>query len=145
MIKITPIEVLTFSAWEEMWIDYAGQYASNLNPSINKSTYNKLTDSSTNLHGITAIIGHPAGFAQFFYHPSTWSISEVCYLQDLYVCPSSRRQGIGKRLIAEVATIARERGCSELNWKTRKSNVIAQTLYEQIAEQTELIPYRIVL
>lgn len=145
MAIVKPIINLPFSVWEQMWLDYAGVRVSELNSEINRTTYAKLIDPSSSLQGIAMFTEEPVGFAQFYYHPSTWSLSEVCYLQDLYVRPDSRGQGIGKSLIQAVAEIARDRGCSELNWQTRVSNTVAQSLYSKIAEQIDLIPYRMEL
>ncbi len=59
--------------------------------------------------------------------------------------PSFRGKGLGMALIKSVVEIAKEHGCSEINWQTRVSNEVAHSLYEKIAERTDLIPYRIVL
>ncbi len=145
MIEVVAIENLSFSAWEEMWLDYADKRSTELNSKINRTTYSRLLDPNFNLFGIAIKNDSPVGFAQYYFHPSTWSISDVCYLQDLYICPSSRGLGLGKTLIAAVAENARTHGSSELNWQTRTSNETAQSLYEKIAERVDLIPYRMAL
>ena len=50
----------------------------------------------------------------------------------VYVAPSLRRQGLGRRLMAEVERIAREHGLRELRLDTRADLVEARRLYEQL-------------
>ncbi len=145
MINVVAIENLSFSAWEEMWLDYAGKRSIELNSEINRTTYSRLVDPNFNLFGIAVQNEVPVGFAQYYFHPSSWSISDVCYLQDLYICPQNRGVGLSKFLINAVAEHAKAHGCSELNWQTRISNEAAQSLYEKIAERVDLIPYSMAL
>ncbi len=55
--------------------------------------------------------GQPAGFALYFYNYSTWRGRSGIHLEDLFVLPRFRGQGIGKALLARVAARAAERGC----------------------------------
>jgi GNAT superfamily N-acetyltransferase len=58
----------------------------------------------------------PAGFALFFHNFSTFLGRPGIYLEDLFVEPAQRGQGIGKALLTEIAKIARERNCGRLEW-----------------------------
>ena len=58
----------------------------------------------------------------------------------VYVAPCLRRQGLGRRLMAEVERIARERGIRELRLDTRGDLVEARRLYEQIGYR-EIAPF----
>lgn len=51
----------------------------------------------------------PAGFALFFPDFSTWRGRPGLYLEDLYVRDWARGLGVGRRLMARLATIALER------------------------------------
>jgi GNAT superfamily N-acetyltransferase len=51
-------------------------------------------------------------------------------------------RGIGRALIAHVAGWARERGCSQLYWRTHQSNAPARALYDQVAENRGFIVYQ---
>src|SRR4051794_7766485 len=55
--------------------------------------------------------GPPAGFALFFPTFSTFLGRRGVWLEDLFVYPRFRGRGLGRRLIGEVAALARERGC----------------------------------
>jgi GNAT superfamily N-acetyltransferase len=65
--------------------------------------------------------GAPAGFALFFHNYSTFLDSTFLgkpgiYLEDLYVRPEFRGSGIGKKLLAHLAGLAKRRGCGRLEW-----------------------------
>lgn len=60
--------------------------------------------------------GKEAGFALFFHNFSTFLGRAGLYLEDLFVKPEYRGQGIGKRILQELAAIAVERGCGRLEW-----------------------------
>lgn len=71
------------------------------------------------------------GFA--LYHPtySTWQGLSL-YLEDLYVQPHLRGQGVGTALLARVAAEAKHLGCSRLDWSVLTWNEPAMKLYRQI-------------
>lgn len=60
--------------------------------------------------------GKEVGFALFFHNFSTFLGRAGIYLEDLYVEPAHRGQGIGTALLSELARIAVARGCGRLEW-----------------------------
>jgi GNAT superfamily N-acetyltransferase len=73
--------------------------------------------------------GKPAGFAFYFFNYSTWTGRPGLYLEDLFVNPGFRGQGIGKALLARVAAIAVELGCPRLQWEVLDWNTPAIDFY----------------
>jgi GNAT superfamily N-acetyltransferase len=65
---------------------------------------------------IAELDGEPVGYALFFHNFSTFLGRAGMYLEDLYVRPEARKNGIGRKLLAAVARAARERGCGRLEW-----------------------------
>lgn len=82
----------------------------------------------------TAVIadhdGAPAGFALYFTSYSTWRGHHGIRLEDLYVTPHLRRQGIGKALLAHLARVAVDQGCPRLEWDVLQWNASAIAVYE---------------
>ena len=76
--------------------------------------------------------GEPAGFALFFQNCSTFLGRPGIYLEDLFVRPQWRGQGIGKALLHGVARLARERNCGRLEWAVLDWNAPAIRFYESI-------------
>ena len=60
--------------------------------------------------------GKEVGFALFFHNFSTFLGKAGIYLEDLYVLPEYRGQGIGKAILRRLAQLTRERGCGRLEW-----------------------------
>ena len=76
--------------------------------------------------------GTPVGFALFFHNYSTWRGQRGLYLEDLFVLESHRGQGIGKRLLATLASLTLKRGCSRLEWQVLDWNKPAIDFYASL-------------
>jgi GNAT superfamily N-acetyltransferase len=63
--------------------------------------------------------GEPAGFALFYPDFSTWLGRPGLYLEDLYVREWARGRGVGRRLMARLASLAIER-----DWHALHFNVL---------------------
>jgi GNAT superfamily N-acetyltransferase len=72
------------------------------------------------------------GFALFFYNYSTFLTQPGLYLEDLFVIPEYRRQGVGTALLTQVAQIAHQRGCGRLEWSVLDWNENAIEFYQQM-------------
>ena len=79
--------------------------------------------------------GQPAGFALFFFNYSTWLGRPGLYLEDLFVTPELRGQGIGKALLQRVAAIALEKGCMRLQWEVLDWNTPAIDFYRAMGAE----------
>jgi GNAT superfamily N-acetyltransferase len=60
--------------------------------------------------------GAVVGFALWFLNYSTWLGRHGIYLEDLYVRPDMRGQGLGRQLLAELAALCVQRGYGRLEW-----------------------------
>ena len=74
----------------------------------------------------------PAGFALFFHNFSTFLGRPGIYLEDLYVKPAFRGNGIGRAMLVYLAGLARERDCGRLEWSVLDWNEPAIGLYRGI-------------
>jgi len=76
-----------------------------------------------------------AGFALFFQNYSTFLAQPGLYLEDLFVDPSFRGQGVGRALLAHLAAIAEARGCGRFEWSVLDWNAEAIAFYEKLGAQ----------
>lgn len=76
--------------------------------------------------------GRSAGFAFYFFHYSTWLGRPGLYLEDLFVRPELRGQGIGKALLAQLAQIAIRENCYGMRWQVLDWNQSAIDFYEKL-------------
>ncbi len=79
--------------------------------------------------------GLPAGFALWFLNFSTWRGRHGIYLEDLYVSPPARGAGLGRALLAELATICLQRGYPRLEWWVLDWNSPALGFYRALGAE----------
>ncbi|WP_407178959.1 GNAT family N-acetyltransferase [Bradyrhizobium sp. STM 3562] len=76
--------------------------------------------------------GEPAGFAVWFLNYSTFAGRFGIYLEDLFVRPQYRRNGIGKALLAHLAKTCVENGWSRLQWAVLDWNAPSIEFYKSL-------------
>jgi GNAT superfamily N-acetyltransferase len=81
---------------------------------------------------VARVAGEAAGFALYFRNFSTFIGREGLFLEDLYVRPSHRGQGVGRALLAHVAAIAAARGCGRMEWAVLNWNRRAVDFYQAL-------------
>jgi GNAT superfamily N-acetyltransferase len=81
--------------------------------------------------------GAAVGFATIFWSWSTLSASRTGVMNDLFVAPAARGQGIAGTLIDACVERGRVRGASALTWQTGRDNARARSLYDRHGAQRE--------
>ncbi len=79
---------------------------------------------------IARIEGKAAGFALFCHNFSTFLGRHGLWLEDLFVHENCRGHGIGKKLLAALAGIAKQRRCGRLEWAVLDWNTPAIDFYQ---------------
>jgi GNAT superfamily N-acetyltransferase len=69
------------------------------------------------------------GFALYYNRYSTWK-GKTLYLEDLFVVPEARGQGLGKLAMVELARIAHDSGCVRFEWQVLDWNQPAIDFYK---------------
>jgi GNAT superfamily N-acetyltransferase len=84
------------------------------------------------------------GYACLYWSFTSLIPGETVLLNDLFVQPEARGQGVGRALIEASAAAGRERGAQRLEWVTQVGNRTAQRLYDSTgAERSEWIEYEL--
>lgn len=95
------------------------------------------------------IIGYlnnsPISFALYFHNFSTFLGRPGIYLEDLYVKPEARGKGIGQKMLAYLAHLAKEKNCGRLEWWVLDWNETAIGFYKRIGAKAmdEWTVYRV--
>jgi diamine N-acetyltransferase len=64
-------------------------------------------------------------------------VGKSLYLDDLYVIPSFRGKGIGKKLMNKVFDIAKQENCNRVRWQVSKWNSLAIEFYKNIGARID--------
>jgi ribosomal protein S18 acetylase RimI-like enzyme len=72
----------------------------------------------------------PDGLAVMRFRPSLWSDGPESYLEELYVVPERRGQGLGRALLNAVIELSRERRATYIGLGTSTDDTAALALYE---------------
>ena len=87
----------------------------------------------------------PVGFALYFYNFSTFVGKPGLYLEDLFVEPEHRGKGYGKKILQELAKIAKEKDCGRMEWAVLDWNTPSIEFYKSLGAkpQDEWTVYRL--
>ncbi|MDR0746888.1 MAG: GNAT family N-acetyltransferase [Helicobacteraceae bacterium] len=87
----------------------------------------------------------PVGFALFFHNFSTFLGKAGIYVEDLFVLPEFRKRSLGRSMLAFLANLAVERGCSRLEWACLDWNEPSIAFYKKLGAQplSEWTTYRV--
>jgi GNAT superfamily N-acetyltransferase len=74
----------------------------------------------------------PQGVAQVRFRFGIWWAAEDCLLEDLFVREAARGTGLGRAILEQVVTLARERGCRRVELDVNDNNDGALALYRSM-------------
>jgi GNAT superfamily N-acetyltransferase len=74
------------------------------------------------------LVGYATATLEF----STWDAANFLHMDCLYLKAEARGQGLGEKLIREVAKLAREKNCVNVQWQTPDWNSKAMNFYRRL-------------
>ena len=143
-VIIRPLVEDDRAQWTVLWTDYLTFYKTNLPENIYDSTFARLLgDDPQDFSALVAEQnGVLIGLTHFLFHRHGWKIENVCYLQDLYVAPSARGTGCGRKLIEAVYDVADQNNAPNVYWLTQDDNAAGRQLYDRVGALTNFIKYQ---
>ncbi|HBM3024659.1 TPA: GNAT family N-acetyltransferase [Klebsiella oxytoca] len=131
--------------WLSLWQGYTRFYGSPQPTEVTEYTWQRMLDAASPMLGRFAVVdGNVVGFAICVLHEGTCVKTPICYLEDLFVAPQMRGQGIARTLILALQTEGKEKGWSRLYWHTRTDNP-ARRLYDEFTPADDYVRYRVTL
>jgi GNAT superfamily N-acetyltransferase len=130
--------------WRDLFQQYVVFYEATVPPGVIDLTWQRLIAEADGMTGLVAEVPGSgiAGIAVCVFHRSSWSATWYCYLEDLFVDPAFRGQGVGRALIEGVYRLADARGATRTYWATAETNTTASALYDRMATRSPFIQYR---
>jgi GNAT superfamily N-acetyltransferase len=100
----------------------------------------KMTDESARFAlaagHVQALLGFADGkavaMALYFFNFSSWTGKRGLFLEDLFVAPEVRGQGVGLELLKRLAAMAVAQDCGRMEWNVLDWNTSAKGFYEML-------------
>jgi GNAT superfamily N-acetyltransferase len=145
-LTIRAIEEKDKSQWLKLWAGYLEFYKSTISPEQTELTWKRLINNELKMFGFVAENEDGViGFTHCLFRPSTWTETDYCYLEDLFVDPNIRGKGVGRALMEKVFDLAKEKKSKRVYWTTQEFNETARVLYDSITPVSEFVQYRLKL
>ena len=143
-LTIRAIEEKDKDQWLKLWAGYLEFYKSTISPEQTELTWKRLINNEQKMFGFVAESEEGViGFTHCLFRPSTWTETDYCYLEDLFVDPNIRGKGIGRALMNKVFGLAKEKNSKRVYWTTQEFNKTARVLYDSITPVSEFVQYRL--
>jgi GNAT superfamily N-acetyltransferase len=145
-LTIRAIEEKDKDQWLKLWAGYLEFYKSTISSEQTELTWKRLINNELKMFGFVAESEEGIiGFTHCLFRPSTWTETDYCYLEDLFVDPNIRGKGIGRALMNKVIDLAKEKKSKRVYWTTQEFNKTARVLYDSITPVSEFVQYRLPL
>lgn len=76
--------------------------------------------------------GETIGYALYFFNYSTFIGRAGLYLEDIYIKPQFRANGLGKEIFRFLGKVAKENGCKRMEWTCLDWNKSSIKFYESL-------------
>jgi len=144
LIPVSNAEFETFFALIEELADYEEL------PRPNQEAKTRLFRDCTGEHQMIQAyvirLEHVAcGYVITFRSYSSFLAKPTLYLEDIYIQPQFRNQGIGKQIMKKLVAKALDEGCGRMEWVVLDWNTTAQEFYKSIGavHMKEWYPFRL--
>ncbi|MBT5767588.1 MAG: GNAT family N-acetyltransferase [Kordiimonadaceae bacterium] len=142
MVEVKPLNKDQYDVWYPLWQGYLTFYETSLPDEITKNNWERFFDENKPVGCLGAYKdGKLVGFVHYIFHPTNWSLTNKCYLQDLFADPNVRGEGIGRKLIEAVYALAKDADSEQVYWMTQNHNKTARLLYDRIADDNGFMVY----
>ncbi|NBX66627.1 MAG: GNAT family N-acetyltransferase [Proteobacteria bacterium] len=128
MIKVIPMTSTYAHGWRQLWRMNVGDA---LPKPVIDHTERMILDPQSSLFALLARTddNEIVGLLHGVVHPVAGSMNNICYMQDLYVHPARRRQGVATQLLNALSAKGRAEKWDRIYWLTEHSNTDAQKFY----------------
>ena len=144
-VTVRPITLQDYDCWCQLYGAYAAFYAVSQTQAMREQVWQWLQQSPPIIYALVAVNaeGEILGFLHYRLFARPLAASIGAYVDDLFVVPEARGQGIAQQLIQAVAHIGRENKWSVIRWMTAADNLRARACYDKLAEHTHWQTYEI--
>ena len=130
-MTVRPLKRSDYEMWLPLW---NANCAGKISADTTTETWRRLANPKEMVHGLAVYdeADEIQGFLHYILHHTTGHIEPACYMQDLYITESSRRQGLAKRLIWELHSMGNAQKWARIYWFAENDNIATQNLYKTL-------------
>jgi len=132
-------------AWALLYRGYAEFYQVPMTDEILDTVWQWIHDDGNPFFGLIAKDkqGRAVGLMHCRQMPSPLRGALVGFLDDLFVLPEARGQGVVEQLYAALESLGREQGWPLIRWITAEDNDRACAVYDKLADKTHWVTYQL--
>lgn len=141
-VVVRPIEPADHDAWAGLFAAYREFYEIDADPEALERVWTWISDETHESNALVALLDDRlVGFAHHRLYARPAEAGKGLFLDDLFTAADARGQGVARALIDRLTEIACANGCAKVRWVTAADNVVAQGLYDKIADRTDWVTY----
>ncbi|MGI9301985.1 MAG: GNAT family N-acetyltransferase [Gammaproteobacteria bacterium] len=132
------------TGWRVLYDGYATFYKREMTDEIANTVWAWINSPDHELEGAIALLERqPVGLAHYRRMPSPLRGADIGFLDDMFIAPDARGQGIAEALFAHLRTTAASRGWEIVRWITADDNYRARALYDRVAAKSNWNTYEL--
>lgn len=142
MLTIRTAETKDFQPWSQLYKQYLDFYHTTLSNDQLSTLWEWFFDAEKKIYCHIAFVKeNPVGLVHFreFLRPIKASIG--IFMDDLFVSPTHRGQGVAQQLINSIEHFALEKNVPLVRWITADDNQNAMNVYDKLASKTKWVTY----
>ena len=143
-ITVTPLSPEDKAQWQALYCGYAKFYKMPMSQQTLDTVWSWIFDGDYKFYCLIAknSEGDALGLAHYREMPSPLRGAVVGFLDDLYVDPASRGEGVVDALFESLEQQAKQHGWPFVRWVTADDNYRGRSVYDKISEKTHWLTYQ---
>jgi len=143
-VSVNPVAPDDREQWEELYYGYAEFYRVPMNEQILDTVWGWIHDADNPFFGLIAKdqTGKALGLMHCRQMPSPLRGALVGFLDDLFVDPEARGQGVVEELYVALNRLGKQQGWPFIRWITAENNYRGRAVYDKLSDKTHWVTYQ---
>lgn len=143
-ITVTNIDLVDREDWAQLYQGYAEFYQVPMNEQILDTVWAWIHDADNPFFGLIAKdqTGKAVGLMHCRQMPSPLRGALVGFLDDLFVDPEARGQGVVEELYVALNQLGEQQGWPFIRWITAENNYRGRAVYDKLSDKTHWVTYQ---
>lgn len=144
-VKIRPITQQDRNKWDDLFQAYCESGGEIQTSDMRDRVWGWIHDEAAQTICFIAESSHgdAVGFVHFRSYERPMPATVGAYIDDMFVAPSARGQGVVDRLIEAVGKYAKDQGWDVVRWMTSETNYRARSVYDRHATKSNWVTYQL--